>query len=56
MKNLINRIGVRLVNNKKDYLEWTSKAIYMSPKIFDNDLRAIRESKVTLMLNNPVNY
>ena len=28
----------------------------MSPKIFDNDLRAIRESKVTLMLNNPVNY
>ena len=43
-------IDVRLVSNKKDYLKWTSKPSYMSQKIFDNDLVAIRRSKVTLIL------
>ena len=36
MGNLRNRIDVRLVNNEKDYLKWTSKPRYMSYKIFDN--------------------
>ena len=49
MKNLRNRV----VNNKKDYLKWTSKPIYMSLKIFDYDLVAIHKSKVTLKLNKP---
>ena len=35
MKNLRNRIDVKLVSNKKDYLKWTSKPNYMSQKIFD---------------------
>ena len=51
MGNLRNRIDARLVSNKKDYLKWTSKPSYMSHKIFDNDLVAIRKSKVTLTLN-----
>ena len=42
MENLRNRINVKLVSNKKDYLKWTSKPSYMSHKIFDNDLVAIR--------------
>ena len=49
MKNLRNRV----VNNKKDYLKWTSKPTYMSLKIFDYDLVAIHKSKVTLKLNKP---
>ena len=28
----INKIDVKLVNNKKDYLKWTSKVSYMSQK------------------------
>ena len=28
----LNRIDVRLVSNKKDYLKWTSKPRYMSQK------------------------
>ena len=28
----LNRIDVRLVSNKKDYLKWTSKPSYMSQK------------------------
>ena len=46
-----NRIDVKLVNNEKDYLKCTSKASYMSQKIFDNNLVAIGKSKVSLKLN-----
>ena len=45
MGNLRNRINVKLVNNVKYYLKWTSKPNYMSQKISDNDLVAIRKSK-----------
>ena len=47
MENLRNRIDVKLASNKKDYLKWTSKPSYMSYKICDNDLVAIRKSKAT---------
>ena len=30
MENLRNRIDVKLVSNKRDYLKWTSKPSYMS--------------------------
>ena len=50
MENLRNRIDVRLVNNEKYYLKWTSKPSYMSHKIFANDLVTICKSKVTLIL------
>ena len=53
MENLRNRIDVELASNKRDYLKWTSKPSYMSHKIFDNDLVAIRKNKVTLTLNKP---
>ena len=51
MANIRNRIDVKLVSNKKDYLKWTSKPRYMSHKICDNDLVVILENKVTLTLN-----
>ena len=53
MENLRNRLDVRLVSNKKDYLKWTSKPSYMSQKIFENDLVVICKNKGTLMLNKP---
>ena len=53
MENLRNRINVKLVNNKKDYLKCTSKPSYMSHKIFENNLGAIRRGKVVLKLNKP---
>ena len=37
MKNIRNRIDVKFVSNKKNYLKWTSKPSYMSQKIFGND-------------------
>ena len=53
MENLRNGIDVKLVNNEKDYLKWTSKLSYMSQKIFENDLAMIRKCKVILTLNKP---
>ena len=53
MENLRNTIDIKPVSNKKDYLKWTSKPSYVSYKIFDNDLVAIRKNKVTLPLNKP---
>ena len=50
-ENLRNRIDVKLVNNEKDYLKYTSKSSYMSHKIFGNNLVAIRKSKFKLKLN-----
>ena len=53
MENLRSRIGVKLVSNNKDYLKWTSKPSYLSHKILDNDLVAIRKNKVALTLKKP---
>ena len=52
-KNLRNRINVKRVSNEKYYLKWTSKPSYMSQKVFDNDLVAIRKSNITSTLNEP---
>ena len=51
MENLRNRIDVKLVNNKEDYLKCTSKSSYMSHKIFDEILVAIRKRKLALKLS-----
>ena len=53
MENLQNRIDVKLVKTKKDYLKCTSKPSYMSDKIFDNNLVAIAKSKAALKFNKP---
>ena len=53
MENKRNRINVKLVSSKKDYLKWACKPGYMSHKIFGNDLVVMRKMKVTLTLNKP---
>ena len=50
MKNLRNRINVKLVKSEKDYLKCTSKQGYMLHKIFDNNLVAIRKSRLASKL------
>ena len=49
MDNLRNRVGVRLVNNQKDYLKWTSKPSFATQKIFSNNLVSIHKIKTTLI-------
>ena len=45
MKNLRKRINVRLVNNEKDFLRYTSKPTHVTHKIFDKNYTAIHKIK-----------
>ena len=54
MENLRKRINVRLVNNKKDFLKYTSRLTHITHKIFDKSYAAIREIKPVLTLNKPI--
>ena len=53
MENLRNSIREKLLSSEKDFLKFTSKPSYMSHKIFDNNLVAIRKNKLALNLNKP---
>ena len=53
MKNVRNRVNVKLINNEKEYLKCTSKPSNMWDKIFDNNLVAIRKSKLALKFQKP---
>ena len=54
MENLRKRINVRLVDNAKDYVRYTSKPSFVSQKIFNKNFVAIYEIKPVLTLNKPI--
>ena len=54
MENLRKRINVRLVNNEKDFLKYTSRPTYITHKIFGKDYAAIHEIKPILILSKPI--
>ena len=54
MENLRKRIHVRFVNNKKDFLKYTSKTTYVTHKLFNKNFAAIHEIKEVLVLNKPI--
>ena len=54
MVNLRKRINVRLVNNEKDFLKYTSRPTHITHKIFDKNYAAIHEIKPVLTLNKPI--
>ena len=54
MENLRKRINVRVINNEKDFLKYTSRPIHITHKVFDKDFAAIHEFKPVLMLYKPI--
>ena len=54
MENLRKKIHVRLVNNEKDFLKYTSRPRCITHKSFGKDYAAIHEIKSVLILNMPV--
>ena len=54
MENLRKRINVRLVNNEKPFLKYTSTPTHIYNKIFDKNYAAIHEIKPVLTLKKPV--
>ena len=53
-KNLRKRINLRLVNNAKDFLKYTSRPTNVTHKLFDKDYAAIHEIKPVLVLNKSI--
>ena len=53
MENLCKKIYVRLVNNTKDFLKYTSRPTYITHKMFGEDYATIHEIKPVLILNKP---
>ena len=45
---------MRLVNNEKDFLKYTSRPTYITHKLFGKDYAAIHEIKPVLILNKPI--
>ena len=54
MENIRKRINVRLVNNEKDFLKYTSRPTYITHTIFGKDYAAIHEIKPVLKLHKPI--
>ena len=54
MENLRKRINVRLVNNEKDFLKYTSRPAHITHKIFYQNYAAIHGIKPVLTLNKPI--
>ena len=54
MENLRKRISVRLVNNEKDFLKYTSRPTHITHKIFGKNYAAVHEIKPVLTLNKPI--
>ena len=54
MENLRKRINVRLVNNEKDFLKYTSRPTHITHKIFGKNYAVIHEIRPVLTLNKPI--
>ena len=54
MENLRTRINIRFVNNKKDFLKYTSRPTYVTHKLFNKNFAANDEIKQVLILNKPI--
>ena len=48
------RIKIRTVKNSKNFIKYTSRPTCVNWKIFENNLAAIHEKKISLTLNKPI--
>ena len=54
MENVRKRINIRLVNNKKDFLKYTSRPTHIPDKVFDKNYACIYKIKPVLARNKPI--
>ena len=54
MENMRKRIKIRVVKNAKDFIKYTSRPTCVNWKVFENNLAAIHEKKISLTLNNSI--
>ena len=54
IENMRKRIKIRVVKNAKDCIRDTSRPTCVNWKVFENNLAAIHEKKISLTLNKPI--
>ena len=55
MGNMRKRIKIRIVKNAEDFIKYTSRPTWVNwRKVFENNLAAIHEKKISLILNKPI--
>ena len=54
MDNMRKTIKVRVVKTSKDFIKYTSRHACVNWKVFENNLAAIHEKKISLTLNKPI--
>ena len=54
MENMRKRIKIRIVKNSQDFIKYTSRPTCVNWKVFENNLAAIHEKKISLTLNKPI--
>ena len=51
MENLRKRIKIRVVKNSQDFIKYSSRPTCVNWKVFENNLAAIHEKKISRTLN-----
>ena len=54
MEIMRKRINVRIVKSSQDFIKYTSRPACVNWKVFENNLAAIHEKKISLTLNKPI--
>ena len=54
MENMRKRIKIRIVKNSQDFIKYTSRPTCVNWKVFENNLAAIHEKKISLTLSKPI--
>ena len=54
MENMRKWIKIKVVKNAKDFIRYTSRPTCVNWKVFENNLAAIHEKKISLTLNKPI--
>ena len=54
LKNMIKIIKIRIVKNSQDFIKYTSRPTCVNWKVFENNLAAIHEKKISLTLNKTI--
>ena len=54
VENMTKIIKLRVVKNIRDLIKYTSRPTCINWKVFENNLAAIHENKMSLTLNKPI--
>ena len=54
MENMKKRVKIIVLKNSQDFIKYISRPTCVNWKVFENNLTAIHENKISLTLNKPI--